>query len=65
MSEDKDSTGVKFDNLASMQPFKVKGDLHSLAERWKKWRRSFNWYVASKGLADEKQMKCLLLHSAG
>ena len=56
---------MRLQNKAAVQPFTISGDSHSLAEKWKKWRRSFNLYVTSKGLEDDKQKKCLLLHCAG
>jgi len=56
---------MRLQNTAAVQSFTISGDSHSLAEKWKRWRRSFNLYVTSKGLEDDKQKKCLLLHCAG
>ena len=33
--------------------------------RWKRWKRAFNLYVASKGVTNEGQKVTLLLHSGG
>ena len=33
--------------------------------RWKRWKRAFNLYVASKGETNEGQKVTLLLHSGG
>ena len=65
MNDSRDDSDVLRVDSFAIQPFKLHGDSHSLAERWKKWRRSFNLYVNSKGYKDDQQKKCLLLHSAG
>lgn len=45
--------------------FYPKGEPNSLSVRWKRWKRAFNLYVASKGVTNEKQKVALLLHSGG
>ena len=32
---------VTMPDIASLQPFNVKGGPHSISRRWKKWKRSF------------------------
>ena len=43
--------------------FDHKGEPNSLSIRWKRWKRAFNLYVASKGVTNEGQKVTLLLHS--
>ena len=45
--------------------FDAKGEPNSLSVRWKRWKRAFNLYVASKGVTNEGQKVALLLHSGG
>ena len=45
--------------------FDPKGELNLLSARWKRWKRAFNLYVASKGVTNYKQKVALLLHSGG
>ena len=45
--------------------FDPKGGPNSLSVRWKRWKRAFNLYVASKGETNEGQKVTLLLHSGG
>ena len=45
--------------------FDLKGERNSLSVRWKRWKRAFNLYVASKGVTSEGQKVALLLHSGG
>ena len=42
--------------------FDVKGEA---SIRWKRWKRAFNLYVASKGVTNAGQKVVLLLHSGG
>ena len=43
--------------------FDPKGEPNSFSVRWKRWKRAFNLYVASKGVTNEGQKVALLLHS--
>ena len=45
--------------------FDAKGEPNSLSVRWKRWKRAFNLYVASKGVTNEGQKVALLLQSGG
>ncbi|XP_070573587.1 uncharacterized protein [Ptychodera flava] len=51
--------------IGSIQPFDCQSDPATVAIRWKKWRRAFEFYVDGKGVKDDHQKKSLLLHSAG
>ena len=51
--------------VGSLQPFQVKGDLHSVSRRWRKWKRAFQLYVLGKGITNDSQKRGLLLHTAG
>ena len=45
--------------------FDHKGEPTTLSVRWKRWKRAFHLYVASKGVTNEAQKVALLLHSGG
>ena len=51
--------------VGSLQPFQVKGDPHSVSQRWRKWKRAFQLYVLGKGITNDSQKRGLLLHTAG
>ena len=40
---------------ASLPPFNPKEDPHTLAVRWKLWKRSFNLYLVAKGITKDEQ----------
>ena len=50
---------------SSIPKFDCKGDTTSLAQRWKRWKRSLEYYITSRGLKDAAQKKALLLHHGG
>ena len=56
---------VTMPDICSLQPFNVKEDQQSISQRWKKWKRSFQLYLAGKGIASTTQKRELLLHTAG
>ena len=35
--------------VGGLQPFQVKGDPHSISQRWSKWKRAFELYILGKG----------------
>ena len=45
--------------------FDPKGEPTTLFVRWKRWKRAFRLYVASKGVTNQAQKMALLLHSGG
>ena len=47
--------------LSGIQPFDSTGDSTSVSPRWKRWRKSFQFF----GIEEAKQKKALLLHCAG
>jgi len=51
--------------MSGMQEFNVIGDASGLAQRWKRWIRSFQLYAAGRGVTNAEQKKSLLLHCAG
>ena len=51
--------------IGGIQPFDCKGEITSVSPRWKRWRKSFQFYVEGKGIKDANQKKFLLLHCAG
>ena len=50
---------------SNLSPLDISGPAHVVSERWRKWRRSFHFYVTGKGLRDPPQLRALLLHLAG
>ena len=51
---------------SGLSPLDISGPAHVVAERWRKWKRSFKFYAQSKNLWDKKaQLTSLLLHLAG
>ena len=40
-------------------------DESNLAQRWKKWKQSFEFYLAPSGTDNDLQIQALLLHCAG
>lgn len=48
-----------------LQHFDPNTDPHSLAQRWRRYIRSFQLYITGKGISNEQQKKALLLHTAG
>jgi len=34
--------------VGGLQTFQVKGDPHSISQRWRKWKRAFELYVLGK-----------------
>ena len=51
--------------VGGLQPFQVKGDPHSISQRWRKWKRAFELYILGKGITSDSQKRGLLLHTAG
>ena len=51
--------------VSPVWPFDPHGDPTSVPQRWKKWIRSFDTYASAAGCTDKKQLRQLLLHSAG
>ena len=50
---------------SNLSPLDISGPAHVVSERWRKWRRSFHFYVTGKGLRDPPQLRALPLHLAG
>ena len=50
--------------VPTIAPFKPKGEPTSVAQRWEKWIKSFNYFVDATGIENENRKKALLLHLA-
>src|SRR6218665_1756314 len=50
--------------IQAISPFDIVGDVTCVGPRWKRWRRSFEFYTASKGVTVDVQKRALLLHTA-
>jgi hypothetical protein len=55
---------VLLSDVSGIPNFNV-SEATGIAERWKRWPRAFELYVAGKGVTDVDQKNALLLHSAG
>ena len=51
-------------NLPAVAPFSI-SEKATLSQRWKKWIKSFGFYLIVSGIKDKKQQRALLLHLAG
>ena len=51
--------------LGGISTFDCKSDPSSISTRWKRWRKSFEFFVVGKGVKDDEQKTALLLHCAG
>ena len=41
------------------------GETSRISQRWRKWIKSFEYYIAASGITDKKQQRAILLHLAG
>ena len=53
------------DELRGFKPFDCRGDSTSVGPRWRRWRKSFQFYVDGRGITAAARRKALLLHCAG
>ena len=51
--------------VGGLQPFQVKGDPHSISQRWRKWKRALELCVLGNGITSDSQKHGLLLYVAG
>jgi len=49
----------------SIQPFAIRGPASEVQARWKKWLRSFQYFVDAEAINDPDRLHSLLLHKAG
>ena len=52
-------------DLPRLPPFDPVSEPSSLSQRWKKWTKRFDTYVAALKVEDDKQKRALLLYQAG
>ena len=48
-----------------ISPFDCKGNPTSVGPRWRRWKRSFQFFLEAKGVKKDFQRKAPLLHCAG
>ena len=41
------------------------GETLTISQRWRKWVKSFEYYIAASGITDKKQQRAVFLHLAG
>ena len=56
------AVNIEFGNIS---PFDCKGNPTSVGPRWRRWKRSFEFFLEAKGVKMDSQRKALLLHCAG
>ena len=55
------ATGI---NITQIANFEIH-DESSLAQRWKRWKQSFEFYLTASGTDNDSQMQAFLLHCVG
>ena len=45
--------------------FDLSGTAHEVAQRWQRWKRSFNYYVEGEGISRASKLRSKMLHLAG
>ena len=45
--------------------FDLPGTAHEVAQRWQRWKRSFNFYVEGEGISGASKLRSKMLHLAG
>ena len=56
---------VKICLTRSLPPLYLSGPASHVAERWRKWKRAFEYYAAAKGIDNVPKKTSQLLHFAG
>ena len=49
----------------ALPPLDLTGSTSQVAQRWKRWRRSYEYYIEGKGITQAGRKKSQLLHLAG
>ena len=53
---------IEFGNI---NPCDCTGNPTSVGPRWRRWKRSFEFFLEAKGITKDTQKQALLLHCAG
>ena len=56
------AVNIEFGNI---NPFDCTGNPTSVGPRWRRWKRSFEFFIEAKGITKDAQKQALLLHCAG
>ena len=51
--------------ISSIYPFSPLGESSQMAQKWLKWKKSFQYFVTASGVRDDGRRKALLLHLVG
>ena len=51
--------------IPSIAPFSPKGDPNSIAQRWDKWKKGFEYFILAAGIENNPRKRALLLHLMG
>lgn len=52
-------------DIGAVASFDCKSDIGNIGQRWKRWVRSFTFFMDARGDANAQKKKSLLLHCAG
>ena len=55
----------RFIDLSALEPFDPAGDASSVCQRWKLWRKRFEYYIGASGVTEKAQKKNVVLHMIG
>ena len=56
---------VNLPEVSALPSFDCKTDTSTIGTRWRRWKRSFDYFLLAKGVTTPAQQKALLLHTAG
>lgn len=48
-----------------LPPLDLSGPALQVGERWRKWKRTFKYYAAGKGIDNARKKTSVMLHFAG
>jgi len=51
--------------LPGIEKFKPNSEPTSVAQRWKRWVKSFEYFIIASGISNDNRKKAMLLHLAG
>ena len=51
--------------IPAVAPFNPNGEPSAIAQTWRKWKQSFNYFILASGVTNNARQKAMLLHLAG
>ena len=59
------ATRMSISSERALPPMDLSGSASKVAERWRQWKRSYEYYIDGKGITQAGRKKSQLLHLAG